>query len=75
MFQEAKQKEALTRKQQKNKSKQQAAEEEKGPQELLPRPKDYIVKFDFPNPAPLNPPVLGLMGMLSDWLKQGPSWS
>lgn len=58
---ETKQKEALTRKQQKNKSKQQAAEEEKGPQELLPRPKDYIVKFDFPNPAPLNPPVLGLM--------------
>lgn len=58
---EAKQKEALTRKQQKNRAKQQTAEEDKGPQELLPRPKDYVVKFDFPNPAPLSPPVLGLI--------------
>ncbi|XP_071154237.1 ATP-binding cassette sub-family F member 1-like [Mytilus edulis] len=58
---EAKQKEALTRKQQKNKSKLQTAEEDKGPQELLPRPKEYTVKFDFPNPAPLSPPVLGLI--------------
>ncbi|CAC5380162.1 ABCF1 [Mytilus coruscus] len=56
-----KQKEALTRKQQKNRAKQQTAEEDKGPQELLPRPKDYVVKFDFPNPAPLSPPVLGLI--------------
>lgn len=58
---EEKQKEALTRKQQKNKAKQQVMEEDKGPQELLARPKDYIVKFDFPNPAPLSPPILGLM--------------
>ncbi|XP_063424870.1 ATP-binding cassette sub-family F member 1-like isoform X3 [Mytilus trossulus] len=58
---EAKQKEALTRKQQKNKSKLQTEQEDKGPQELLPRPKEYTVKFDFPNPAPLSPPVLGLI--------------
>ncbi|XP_063424869.1 ATP-binding cassette sub-family F member 1-like isoform X2 [Mytilus trossulus] len=56
-----KQKEALTRKQQKNKSKLQTEQEDKGPQELLPRPKEYTVKFDFPNPAPLSPPVLGLI--------------
>lgn len=27
---------------------------------LLQRPKDYIVKFRFPEPPPLQPPVLGL---------------
>lgn len=57
---EAKQKEALTRKQQKNRTKQTAFQEEEKPQELLVKPKDYIVKFTFPNPAPLNPPILGL---------------
>lgn len=58
---ESKAKEALTRKQQKNKNKQEMmAEEEKGKTELLQRPKEYLVKFRFPNPAPLNPPVLGL---------------
>ncbi|KAK7465995.1 hypothetical protein BaRGS_00037432, partial [Batillaria attramentaria] len=41
---EAKQKEARRRK----------------PQELLVKPRDYIVKFSFPNPTPLNPPILGL---------------
>ncbi|KAK3740045.1 hypothetical protein QZH41_016326, partial [Actinostola sp. cb2023] len=28
--------------------------------ELLKRPKEYVVKFSFPNPPPLNPPILGL---------------
>ncbi|XP_075547250.1 ATP-binding cassette sub-family F member 1 isoform X2 [Dermacentor variabilis] len=51
---------ALTRKQQKNKQKLQGTEEENGPAELIQRPKDYIVKFKFPNPPPLNPPILGL---------------
>ena len=27
---------------------------------LLARPKDYIVKFRFPDPPPIQPPVLGL---------------
>jgi ATP-binding cassette subfamily F protein 1 len=32
------------------------------PVELLQRPKDYIVKFQFPDPPPLNPPILGAHG-------------
>ena len=59
-LQEAKQKEVLTRKQQKNRSKQAVFQEEEKPQELLAKPKDYIVKFSFPSPTPLNPPILGL---------------
>lgn len=27
--------------------------------ELLQKPKDYLVKFRFPSPPPINPPVLG----------------
>lgn len=57
---EKKQKEVLTRKQEKNRGKVQKAEDEDGPQELLARPKDYVVKFRFPDPPPLQPPILGL---------------
>lgn len=57
---EKKQKEALTRKQEKSRSKQPKNDDDDGPQELLERPKDYIVKFRFPDPPPLQPPVLGL---------------
>ncbi|XP_037047997.1 ATP-binding cassette sub-family F member 1 [Bradysia coprophila] len=58
---EKKQKEALTRKQEKNRSsKTVKAEDEDGPQELLAKPKDYIVKFRFPDTTPLQPPILGL---------------
>jgi len=58
---EKKQKEALTRKQEKNRnSKATKAEDEDGPQELLAKPKDYIVKFRFPDPPPLQPPILGI---------------
>ncbi|EDW07514.2 uncharacterized protein Dmoj_GI15800 [Drosophila mojavensis] len=57
---EKKQKESLTRKQEKNKSKQQKQEEDDGPQELLARPKEYIVKFRFPEPSQLQPPILGV---------------
>ncbi|XP_014281650.1 ATP-binding cassette sub-family F member 1 [Halyomorpha halys] len=57
---EKKQKEALTRKQEKNKTKLQKREEDNGPIELLQKPKDYIVKFSFPDPPPLQPPILGL---------------
>ncbi|EAT47793.1 AAEL001101-PA [Aedes aegypti] len=57
---EKKQKENLTRKQEKGKSKAQKTEEDEGPVELLSKPKDYIVKFNFPDPPPLQPPILGL---------------
>ncbi|XP_035216155.1 ATP-binding cassette sub-family F member 1-like [Stegodyphus dumicola] len=52
-------KEALTRKQQKNQQKRQN-DSDAGPTELIKRPKEYLVKFHFPNPPPLNPPILGL---------------
>ena len=63
-LQEKAQKEALTRKQQKNRTKQQLMEDDNGPQALLQKPREYTVKFTFPNPPPLAPPVLGLYGEL-----------
>ncbi|XP_075987252.1 ATP-binding cassette sub-family F member 1 [Anticarsia gemmatalis] len=58
---EKKQKEALTRKQEKNRSKAQREDEDAAaPTALLQRPKEYIVKFSFPDPPPLQPPILGL---------------
>ncbi|XP_069799875.1 ATP-binding cassette sub-family F member 1 [Dendropsophus ebraccatus] len=55
-------KEALTRKQQKCRKKN-TDEEGHEPAELLKRPKEYTVKFTFPNPPPLSPPILGLHGV------------
>ncbi|XP_038672559.1 ATP-binding cassette sub-family F member 1 isoform X3 [Scyliorhinus canicula] len=52
-------KEALTRKQQKGRKKNQDEESNEAP-ELLKRPREYTVKFTFPNPPPLSPPILGL---------------
>lgn len=57
---EKKQKEALTRKQEKNRTKVQKLEDENAPVELLQKPREYIVKFSFPEPPPLQPPILGL---------------
>ncbi|XP_045195664.2 ATP-binding cassette sub-family F member 1-like [Mercenaria mercenaria] len=57
---ESKAKEVLTRKQQKNRSKQEMFVEDEKKTELLQKPKEYQVKFRFPNPAPLNPPILGI---------------
>jgi ATP-binding cassette subfamily F protein 1 len=57
---EKKQKEALTRKQEKNRTKVQKQEDEVAPTELLQKPKEYFVKFSFPEPPPLQPPILGL---------------
>lgn len=54
-------KEVLTRKQQKCRRKNQD-EESQDPPELLRRPKEYTVRFTFPDPPPLSPPVLGLHG-------------
>ncbi|ROK35750.1 ATP-binding cassette sub-family F member 1 [Anabarilius grahami] len=52
-------KDALTRKQQKGKKKSQEEESHEST-ELLRRPREYTVKFTFPNPPPLSPPILGL---------------
>ena len=30
--------------------------------ELIKKPKEYVVRFSFPDPPPLNPPILGLKG-------------
>merc|ERR1711970_97158 len=58
---ESKQKEALTRKQQKNQSElSKNDDEDTGPTELLERPKEYLVKFGFPETSTLQPPILGL---------------
>lgn len=53
-------KDALTRKQQKGKKKGAQEEESLEAPDLLKRPKEYTVKFTFPNPPPLSPPILGL---------------
>ncbi|XP_045550766.1 ATP-binding cassette sub-family F member 1 isoform X2 [Salmo salar] len=53
-------KEALTRKQAKGKKKGGVEEESQEATELLKRPKEYTVKFTFPNPPSLSPPILGL---------------
>ena len=58
--QEKQTKEALTRKQAKGKKKGGVEEESKESTELLKRPKEYTVKFTFPNPPSLSPPILGL---------------
>ena len=35
-------------------------EEDDKKTELLQKPREYQVKFTFPNPTPLNPPILGI---------------
>ena len=57
---ETKAKESLTRKQEKNMKNKGMQKENDGPTELLKKPKDYIVKFKFPEPNQLSPPILGL---------------
>lgn len=50
----------MTRKQEKNQKTKQKPDDEDKPQELIKRPKDYIVKFKFPETKELAPPILGL---------------
>lgn len=70
---EKKQKETLTRKQEKNKGKNSKnAEEDEGPQELLSKPKEYIVKFRFPEPSQLQPPILGIHNVTFGYPDQKP---
>merc|ERR1712020_379188 len=57
---ESKQKEALTRKQQKNQTKLQKNDDEQGLTELLEKPKEYLVRFRFPETSELQPPILGM---------------
>ena len=57
---ETKQKKELTQKALKNQSKLQKNDDEQGPTELLERPKEYLVKFRFPETSQLQPPILGL---------------
>ncbi len=42
------------------KNKGMTQEQDTGPKELLKRPKDYVVKFSFPEPRELSQPILGL---------------
>jgi ATP-binding cassette subfamily F protein 1 len=54
---------ALTRKQAKgrnNTANPAATDEGACPAALIERPRDYVVRFRFPNPPPLQPPALGL---------------
>lgn len=70
---ESKQKEALTRKQLKNQSKlSKQDDEDTGPTELLERPKEYIVKFRFPDVSSLQPPILGLYDANFNYEEQPP---
>ncbi|KDR09962.1 ATP-binding cassette sub-family F member 1 [Zootermopsis nevadensis] len=69
---EKKQKEVLTRKQEKNRSKVQKSEDDQGPTELLQKPREYIVKFSFPDPPPLQPPILGLHNVTFAYPSQEP---
>ncbi|XP_067865754.1 ATP-binding cassette sub-family F member 1 isoform X2 [Heterodontus francisci] len=64
-------KEALTRKQQKCRKKNQDEESHEAP-ELLKRPREYTVKFTFPNPPPLSPPILGLHAVDFSYENQKP---
>ncbi|KZC11524.1 ATP-binding cassette sub-family F member 1 [Dufourea novaeangliae] len=69
---EKKQKEALTRKQEKNRTKMQKQEKDDSPAELLQKPREYIVKFSFPDPPPLQPPILGIHNVTFSYEGQKP---
>ncbi|KAM7536422.1 hypothetical protein Aperf_G00000080764 [Anoplocephala perfoliata] len=56
------QREVLSKKQAKSKLVQNNTEADSPDlkKQLIQKPKEYVVKFHFPNPPPLNPPILGL---------------
>lgn len=64
---EAKQK---TQQKQKNKNKKEAVEDEPQIEELLKRPQEYKVKFTFPPPPTLSPPILGLFDVTFGYNEQ-----
>lgn len=45
-------------------------EENEIPKELMQKPREYTVKFSFPNPTPLNPPILGAYEMSFGYERQ-----
>ncbi|KAF8568682.1 hypothetical protein P879_02729 [Paragonimus westermani] len=68
------QREALTRKQVKCRQQLGGADDHgtaAAPQ-LLSKPKEYVVKFHFPNPPPLSPPLLGLHNVTFAYSGQKP---
>jgi len=69
---ESKAKEALTRKQMKGQSKLKQQDDEQGPTELLEKPREYIVKFSFPETSQLQPPILGLYDVSFNYEGQPP---
>ena len=46
-------------------------DEDTGPVELLERPKEYIVRFRFPEVSSLQPPILGLYNVSFGYGGQG----
>ena len=70
---EAKTKELLTRKQLKGQTKlQQKNDDEDGLTELLEKPREYTVKFRFPETSTLQPPILGLYDASFNYPDQPP---
>jgi len=69
---ETKAKEALTRKQMKGQSKLKQQDDEQGPTELLEKPREYTVKFSFPETSQLQPPILGLYDVSFNYESQPP---
>jgi len=69
---ESKAKEALTRKQMKGQSKLKKQDDEQGPTELLEKPREYTVKFSFPETSQLQPPILGLYNASFNYEDQPP---
>ncbi|CAI2722886.1 unnamed protein product [Schistosoma spindalis] len=65
------QRDALTRKQAKNKQTSNELNDNGKPQ-LLSKPKEYVVKFTFPNPTPISPPILGLYSVTFAYPNQKP---
>ncbi|CAH8457636.1 unnamed protein product [Dicrocoelium dendriticum] len=67
------QREVLTRKQAKSKQMLGDTQDRSAaPPQLLSKPKEYVVKFHFPDPPPLSPPLLGLHNVLFAYPGQKP---
>nr|CAH8824374.1 unnamed protein product [Trichobilharzia regenti] len=65
------QRDVLTRKQAKNKVALND-DNSSGKPQLLSKPKEYVVKFTFPNPSPISPPILGLYSVTFAYPNQKP---
>ncbi len=54
---------AAAAKSKKKKGGRGAEDDDDLPQELMQKPREYTVRFIFPDPPSLNPPILGAYGM------------